>query len=1788
MMTLPGYELGLSLYKGTRTLVYRAIRTADNQPVIIKFLRHEYPAFSELVQFRNQYTIAKNLNLPGIVRPIALETYGNSYALVMPDEGYIALNQWQPGTWTIAPFLTVAIQLADILQGLSQNRVIHKDIKPANILIHPDTQHVKLIDFSISSLLPKETLQVQNPNVLEGTLAYISPEQTGRMNRGIDYRTDFYALGVTFYELLAGELPFPSDDPMELVHCHIAKMPPPLEAARGEAIPAVSEIVMKLMAKNAENRYQSALGLKRDLETCLYQFKETGKIEKFEVGKWDICDRFVIPEKLYGREVEVNQLLAAFERVAEDNTELMLVAGFSGIGKTAIINEVHKPIVRQRGYFIKGKFDQFNRNIPFSAFVQAFCNLIGQLLGESDAQLAVWKTKILEAVGENGQVIIDVIPELESIVGKQPEVPELSGSAAQSRFHLLFQKFVQVFAQPEHPLTLFLDDLQWADLASLELLKLLMNEAGNFLILGAYRDNEVSPAHPFVLALNDIVKSGAIANTMTLQPLTIEDTNQLVADTLKCEKEIAQALTEIAYGKTQGNPFFTTQFLKALYQEGAIEFDSERGYWQCDLTQVRELALTDDVVEFMASQLQKLPNSTQNMLKLAACIGNQFDLATLAIVSEQSEMNTANALWEALQLGFIFPKSEVYKFYIGQDRQLDRRKIAEGINYSFLHDRVQQAAYSLIPKDRIAATHYEIGKILLNHIPPESREENILKLVNQLNHGIDLITDRTERDTIAHLNLIACRKSRASTAYEMSREYANKGLALLQEDAWNRQYQLSLSFSEYAAELAWLCGDFESMEQWIEIVIDKTRSWPEQANVYRIKIQSYVAQHKLEEAIAIAQGFLQKLGVCFPKDLNEKDIKQAIDEVNSIIGDREIEDLVRLPSMQDEEKIAILKIASSIMAAAAILGSCLFPLVVAVSVKLSIQYGNTELSALAYACYGIVICKLFQDVETGVKFGHLALDLASSPTAKALKSEVLNAVAQFILHRQSHIRQTLPVLQQGYTSALEVGSLECFGYIAHQICHNSILCGQSLSELAQDSQSYCNELVKLNQLMSAKYCQVSRQLILNLLAVEKSVTVLSGAALPDDFLPNAFKANDLYGVFLYSLYELILCYLFRDLESAQAYAVEAKKYLMAANGTIAEPVFYFYDSLTAIANLNSQSQPVSEILKIVQQNQQDLKRHWADHTPMNHQHKVDLVEAEKCRILDQKLNAIELYDRAISAAKEHEYIQEEALANELAAKFYLDWGKEQIAAPYMQEAYYCYAHWGAKAKTDDLEANYPQLLRPILQKTNPTFYPLETLASISAVKSTLCAPTTGTQTSETNANTALDLVTLFKAAQAISSTIDLKELLTQLTQILLHNSGGDRCAIILCEPNQAVQVRAIATVDATDLSSVTLKDASYLPVQLIQYVKNSGEIVVMDSPECNTPVVDRDLAQRQPASVLCLPLVDRSQLRGILYLENQATSGVFHPRRLAALQLLATQAAIALENARLYQQAQDYAQQLEDSQLQLVQSEKMSALGNLVAGVAHEINNPVGFIAGNLQPAQDYVRDLLGLLDLYQAKIPEPDEELEEELEAIDLEFLRDDLPKLLASMKEGTDRIRHISTSLRTFSRTDKDYKVPFNLHEGLDSTILILKHRLKANQNRPEIEIVKDYDKIPEVKCFPGQLNQVFMNLIANAIDALEESNKERSFAEIQANPNRIILQVQIQVDRVILRIADNGNGMPEEVKKRIFEQGFTTKGVGKGTGLGLAISRQIVVEKHGGSIEVCSTPGRGTEFKISLPHG
>ena len=1490
MICLPGYQILALIYQSANSEVYQAIREIDNQKVILKVLKKNYPTPSELTHYKQEYELIRTLDIEGVIKAYSLEKYQHTLVIILEDFGGESLKILiEKHKFSLPEIIQITIKTVITLGQIHSKNIIHKDINPSNIVYHCETEKLKIIDFGISTQLTKENPTVKNPNVLEGTLAYISPEQTGRMNLGIDYRTDFYSLGVTLFELLTGNLPFQATDPMELVYCHIAK--PAIFPPTPHSIPeTLINIVLKLMAKNAEYRYQSALGLKYDLEQCLQQLETTGKINLFELGQQDRSDRFLIPEKLYGRKTQLETLLNAFERVAQGAKEMILVVGFSGIGKTAVVNEIHKPIIKQRGYFIKGKYDQFNCNIPFSGFVQAFRELINQLLGESDANLASWKTKILKAVGENGQVIIEVIPELQQIIGLQPAIPEMSGNLAQNRFNLVFSKFVRVFSKKEHPLVIFLDDLQWADSASLNLLKLLMGESetGYLLVLGAYRDHEVFSTHPLMLNLAEWEKNQAVISRITVQPLTIEHINQLVSDTLNCGEQLAKPLTKLLYQKTQGNPFFTNQFLKSLYEDGLLRFNVEFGYWEYDLAEVRNTTITnDDVVMFMTSRLHKLSEATQKIIKLAACIGNQFDLQTLAIISEQSPENTAADIWQALQENLVLPMSETYKFFPGEEEQ------TISVGYRFLHDRVQQAAYSLISEDEKQITHLKIGQLLLNQTTTENIEDKIFGIVNQINLGSELITEPSQKRQLAQLNFIAAKKAKIATAYTSAFEYSEVARSLLPDNHWQQDYNFTLSVYELAIETAYLTSNFTIAEILIKILFAHVRDVLDKVKACEVKIQILLSQNKLLEAIKFALKFLRNLGIDLPENPEQIDFEQGLSEINIQLSREWIESLIDLPIMANKKELAAMRIISRILNAAYLGMPNLLPIIVAKEVNLSITYGNMDVSPSAYANYGLILCGIVDDIESGYYFGNLALNLLKKIASKEFYPKTIEIVCLSVKHWKEHLNSTLELLLEGYKTGLESGDFESASFAAYDYCAHSFVLGKNLIELEQEMFNYSLAIDKLQQRMVFSLNELHRQTVLNLIVQNEPPYFLQGKAYDQEkMLPIHQQDNDFSSLALFYIDQLFLCYHFGESHQATKIATQAESYLAGIPGQVFVPLFYFYDALSWLSLYKNLEEKEKEpAMKRILSDQNKMTK-WADHAPMNYAHKLYLIKAEKHRVLGETIAAIEMYDLAIAGAKENEYLQEEALANELAAKFYLQWGKQKIATGYMQEAYYCYDRWGAKAKNKQLEQVYPLLLMSIFQKSEPVsnLGKSKTSNSINTVTTSSCT---------------LDIASVIKASQTISEEIELNALLSKLMHILLENAGANAGALIL-NNSSSWEIAAQCINGNDELSTIPLENTNILPISIINTVKRTQKTLLINNIEQNqTLAIDPYFIQQQVKSLCCTPILNQRKLIGILYLENHFTTGAFTSERVEILKLLSSQAAISIENARLYSQVRE-------------------------------------------------------------------------------------------------------------------------------------------------------------------------------------------------------------------------------------------------------------------------------------------
>ncbi|AFY82068.1 hybrid sensor histidine kinase/response regulator [Oscillatoria acuminata] len=1749
------YEFLDILHSGARTVIYRAQNPVDGSRAIVKTLKSEYPTLADITRLRHEYQILENLEINSIIRPLGLEPYKNGWALFLEDGGAISLSEWmESNSLSMLKFLEIATALVDALGELHKQNIIHKDIKPQNIIINPLTETVQLIDFSIASRLERENPTLSHPDLLEGTLAYMSPEQTGRMNRSVDYRSDFYSLGVTFYELLTGQLPFTSNDPLELVHRHIAKTPIPPHQINPEIPEAISAVIMKLLAKTAEDRYQSAAGLKFDLKTCQIQLQNLGEITQFIPGHADKAGQLTIPQKLYGRDAEIATLLKTFERVANGNTEVMLVSGYSGIGKTVLVAEVHKPIVRQRGYFISGKFDQFKRNVPFASLIQAFKSLILQLLTERDAQIQIWRERLASALGNNGQVIIEVIPEVELIIGKQPAVPELGATESQNRFSRVFKQFISVFTTKEHPLVLFLDDLQWADSASLKLIELLVSdrESQYFLLLGAYRDNEVSPIHPTIQAIERIEKAGTTLNNLVLQPLTLTQVEEVIADTLQ-EAVQSKPLAELLFNKTGGNPFFLTQLLKALYQEELLCYDLQSGMWQWNLAQIQAIGITDyNVVELIARNIRKLSEATQQILKLAACIGNTFNLEVLAIVREESTSVTAVQLWSALQQGLILPLSNEYKIPLVFNQEEAQGIVLTDVkvDYKFLHDKVQQAAYSLIPEEEKKQTHLKIGQLLLKNTTAEERKENIFALVNQLNYGIDLLQSEADRDELAALNLIAGQKAKAATAYESAVKYLNVGLALLGEDSWERQYELTFTLHLEAAESEFITTNFERSQFLSDILLAQAKTLLEKVKVYELKIQFDISKNQLRAAIETGISVLEMFGVRLEQTPHQGLV---------------IDNLADLPVMTDPDKIAAMQILNTILAAAYLGHTAMFPVIISTMINLSIQYGQSAHAAYAYTFYGGLLCGGFDDIDSGYRFGKQGVYLLEQFAAKSVQSKIFAVFNALVRHWKEPLRKGLKDFNVGIQSGLEVGDIEFACHNAAAYCNYLFFSGEYLEKVVEQEVKYTKFSQKLKQNFDIYYIKVYYQLVEALRAKNADKFCVSGAISElKKILPSMEESQNETLLYCYYVSEVILFYLFKDYQQTVVSANLASNHAQGGVGLIYSVAYNFYHSL-ALLGLYPTAPPQEQAAYVreVTANQEKMAN-WAYHCPENFQHKYELVEAEKARVLGQKEQATDYYEQGIQGAKEQGYLQDEALGNELAAEFHLSLGRKKIAKTYLTDAYYGYIRWGAKAKVQDLEERYPELLDTVLNPS-PAVQTGEAIATI---------------THETIPGTSmidpslLDMASVIKASQAISGEILLPNLLEKLMKILIENAGAQKGALILAHGGKWVIEAQGSPEGVQVMQSVPLHQSNEVAIAAVEYVtRTQKDVILKDASTDEIFGSDAYIVEQHPKSLLCLPILYQGQLSAILYLENNLIAGAFTPRRVEVLKLLSSQSAIALENATLYhsleQKVQARTQELKtkNDRLEIEIQERQRAeeaadtanraKSQFLASMSHELRTPLNGILGY---AQILNRDKT--LSQTQKSGVKIIHKCGEHLLTLINDVL--DLSKIEAGKMELQPK--------------------EFHLPEFLQSISDIC--RVRAESKGISL-VYEPSSHLPLGVCADEKrLRQVLINLLGNAVKFTEKGGvtfKVEAFPSPTLDPAHplIILRFLVQ---------DTGIGIePEQISSIFlpFEQVNGTVRQTEGTGLGLAISSQLV-EMMGSSIHLESEVGKGSQFwfEVALP--
>lgn len=1510
---LPEYELApVPFHESRSSLVVRGRRVADNVPLVIKLLRAEHPTPHQLVAFRREFEIARSLSGAFVASAIELFDWERSLGMVLEDFGGEALAL-QTVPLSLDAFFQVALQFCDALAHVHRAGIIHRDVTPMNAVWNRGTGVLKLIDFGISTALPREMIDVRKPELLEGTLLYISPEQTGRMNCGVDYRTDLYALGATLYFLLTGRPPFRSDDPLELVHAHLALAPVPPHEINPSVPEQVSAVVLKLLAKSPSARYQSAMGLRSDLARCLAACTGSGEPTMFTLGSDDVSEYFAVCEKLFGRETEVAELLAAFDRCAGGSVELLGLPGPPGIGKSALVAEVHRPITGKRGFFAQGKFDQLNRGVPLSAVLQAFRGILRQILSEGEAQLAQWAKLLSSALGSDARALVDVLPELSMILGETVPLPEVSTLEAQHRFKLAFQAFVQVLAQADHPLVLFLDDLQWADAPSLKLIEQLSTSASmhHLFVLGAWRDGEVDPAHPLELTLAEITKRGGHVQRVRVDALGEDDVAQVVASTLQRSVPEVTELAKLCADKTGGNPFFLGQLLRTLHADGHIVFDRHALGFGFDLASIRQVGITENVVDLMARKLQRMHEATQIALQRGACIGNRFDIGLLALISgSKTRSALAAALWPALEEGLVLPVDGAYKF-------VDDTDTATRIEYRFVHDRVQRAAYDSIPAESRGGIHLEIGRALFANMETDAaaRAEKLFDIAGHFLQARALLVQRDEQERVGQLALEAGRRAMASAAFAPAWRYLQAAIDLTGPNRWEKNYAAALDLAHLSAEAALLANDVEAMEQLVDEVLARGRTALDRARAFETRLTARMISRRRPEAVPVGRALLTDLGLHYPANPGPAHFLMGAARTRLAVGTRPAAALGALKTEVDPLHRARMRAIMFVSPAAYVAAPMLLPLLVFDYIQLTIQQGIVPESVYGFAAYGFLLAGHLGDYRRGFDFAQHAMSLLERPENKRVHARTTMVAHWFVMHWSRPMRESIEPLMLGWRAGLETGDVEFGVYAANGRTLLRMFVGDPLSEVAAEAAVYADTCRRLDSVPGERLARLFLNVANELMGVAQEAAGLRhvqvDARTPTAATDPMFAAYDLYC-------ELWIATLTRRYEDALR---TSEEFVKRKNPILSTPVLAMWRFMVALAEcalLPQRSGIAWAAARARIEGHLRALRRWATHAPMNREHHVLLVEAELARVLGEPQRAAERYDLAIERAHTHGFLNDEALACELAGEFYFAKGRSRMASSYLKDARHLWQRWGAKALVDALDARHPA----------------------ETTRGSASAGTLGTTTVE------LDLGTVLKASDALAGEIELAALIGRVMRVTLENAGASRGVLVLYRngvPHVEVEQHAV-TGDPPRMWRVPLptegaRDAP-LPVSLVRYALRTGDPVVLedasreDTQFANDPYV---MAHR-PRAALGLPLMKQGRAVGALYLENKLTTGVFGPERLGLLRVLASQAAISLENALLYEGLQQSLQtqvELTRANERFVPREFLAALGHVsIAGVA--------------------------------------------------------------------------------------------------------------------------------------------------------------------------------------------------------------------------------------------------------------
>jgi predicted ATPase/class 3 adenylate cyclase len=1464
------------IYESPNSTVYKQVET-EGSPLMIKVLKTDYTNPRQILQFNNEFSILTELDIPGVRKVVSKGTYQGAPSITSRYFEGISLREYNRlHKFNLADRLYIACQVAHILGMVHQKHVIHRDLTSDNILVNPLSLEVHLVDFGQSIRIDVKTIHLSNPDLLDGSLHYFSPEQTGRMNRVVDYRSDLYSLGIIFYELFTGKVPFNEKDPLKLIHSHLAVYPPSVHEANPQVPEIVSNIIRILLAKNAEDRYQSAFGLEADLVHCYETLKEKGEIDPFELSHDKVFTKFQIPQKLYGREKEIDLLVSTFEKVSDGEGKVMLVSGYSGVGKTALVNEIHKPITAKSGFFIKGKFDQYNRNIPFNAFTQALNEYCHIILSEPEEQLSAVREKIVDALGHQGQILVDIIPDLELIIGRQAQITRLDPVENKYRLNLLLLKFFEAIATIDHPLVIFLDDLQWADSASLDLIELLASAKSSLILLliGAYRDNEVDAQHGLTLMLNELNKNGITVFDLKVSPLPFEDVKAMIVDTL--HQANMDEIARLIYDKTKGNAFFTIQFIRHLIDTGLLSFDEDQKLWVADIADIRAQAYSDNVVELMILKIRSLEESTQKTLSLASVFGNTFNLDGLSTMMKLSPEKVLDNLWPALTEGYLMPVNDNYRMFMVEELNI----APEHVLFSFSHDRIQQASYQLIPEAERKALHLDIGRMLYAKFA--DHDEYLFDIAGHYYAGRDLIKERTELQRIRKINIKAGLKAKLANAVTSSIRHLTFARQLTTEQDWTEDYKSTLLLNRELAEAYYLNGKLDLSEKLLQECLERANNAIDKADIYHVLMLRLSLVSKYDETLDEAVNGLRELGYVFPKETNWEEINVYLNKIIAHFHEHPIPEMANIPLMTDPISMAVIKILDNLSTPLYVGGKTeLWILHALHKVWLSIEKGMTNQMSYAFSEFGLICCILGM-YEYALPAGDLARDLSFRFEKEALrqKGRTGHIVANYVYPYFKHLREINQYNQIAYKANLESGELIFAGYtLFHAYFNHFFTSEKTIQELMAEFEpgieynAKINHLLALHSLLALEMCAHS---LVDKEMIGKEVN--SSRYDVDSFMEMCLGKNEYYGPVMISLYSLFVYSLFGDYERAKEADKNAAKYIAPIIASAAHYGSYMF--FHCLLHLELKLKGLStEIPSSVD----DFMKKMETYSPPNFKDKLLLLQALRYRIEGEETKAFDSFEAAIKAASEGKFVHMVALANEKLGDYWLHHQRKHYAAYHIQQAIIGYTQWGAFAKVAQLQDEHKDIVTTSEADS-------ELFLTVSSSSDTIHAEK-------------LDMMSVFKASQALSGLLTMDELKKAIIDIVMEAAGASRVALVV--PNvQQTLLEVLGDIDGTyygDVQPVN-KAGNLIPVSLINFVLRKKEQVIINELS-EDRVFNRDpyFQSATPQSVWAIPLMVQNELKGVLYLENKHVRGAFTSHRVNILQLLSYQLGISLDNARMYE-----------------------------------------------------------------------------------------------------------------------------------------------------------------------------------------------------------------------------------------------------------------------------------------------